>query len=90
MLFIKSQYDFGMIQINPKDIYVNYDDYSVVVTCYEDNEDNIPVTIVDSLPSKKTALLTLDWIFHKIEQQLATQNIVVDVNKCPFLHAKED
>ena len=46
--------------------------------------------ITGKLPSKKAVCLTLDWIFERIEHQRANPNIVVDVNKCPFLKVKED
>lgn len=92
MLIIRN--DIGSIITNPRRIYADYANLVIKIVpilCVKHAWDHTFEAITTHrLPSKKAVHLTIDWIFERIEHQRANPNIVVDVNKCPFLKVKED
>ncbi|WP_440249059.1 hypothetical protein [Dialister succinatiphilus] len=92
MLIIRN--DIGSIITDPQRIYADYTNLVIKIVpilfakfAWDFTSEAITT---HRLPSKKVVRLTLDWIFERMEHQRANPNIVVDVNKCPFLTVKED
>lgn len=92
MLIIRN--DIGSIVTNPRRIYADYANLVIkivpILSVKHAWDHTFEAITVHRLPSKKAVHLTIDWIFERIEHQRANPNIVVDVNKCPFLHVKEE
>nr|DAY80426.1 MAG TPA: hypothetical protein [Caudoviricetes sp.] len=92
MLIIRN--DIGSIITEPQRIYADYT--NLVIKIVPIRSAKLPWDFTSEaitthrLPSKKAVHLTIDWIFERIEHQRANPNIVVDVNKCPFLKVKEN
>lgn len=92
MLIIRN--DIGSIITGPRRIYADYANFVIkivpILSAKHAWDHTSEAITTHRLPSKKAVRLTLDWIFERIEHQRANPNIVVDVNKCPFLKVKED
>lgn len=92
MLIIRN--DIGSIITNPRRIYADYANLVIkivpILSVKHTWDHMVEDITTHRLPSKKAVHLTIDWIFERIEHQRANPNIVVDVNKCPFLKVKED
>lgn len=91
MLIIRNY--IGSIITDPQRIYADYTNQVIKIVPILSAKhawDFTSESITTQLPSKKAVRLTLDWIFERIEHQRANPSIVVDVNKCPFLHVKEE